>query len=201
MDLLGFDIMLDHKLKPWLLEVNSMPSFRADTAIDYDIKHNMLKNMMQITQLNIEWRHQMEKILKQEARNALVTGQRRRMTAREHCERVRFDYSLVDRYVPNNKFKRIYPLDASLAGSAENGDDLGELYSKLEKSSTIIWKKIAGMMNHKQEEKKKVVRKRRIILREGGEVLKKKAKKVPKEEDDEAVEICEEGQEPDDESI
>ena len=48
MDLLGFDIMLDHKLKPWLLEVNHMPSFRADTPIDYDIKHDMLKNMMQI---------------------------------------------------------------------------------------------------------------------------------------------------------
>lgn len=34
-DLLGFDVMLDHKLKPWMLEVNHMPSFRADTDIDY----------------------------------------------------------------------------------------------------------------------------------------------------------------------
>ena len=74
MDLLGFDIMLDHKLKPWLLEVNHMPSFRADTQIDYEIKHDMIKNMLQIIQIGLEQRHQMEKVLKQETRNGLVTG-------------------------------------------------------------------------------------------------------------------------------
>lgn len=47
-DLLGFDVMLDHKLKPWMLEVNHMPSFRADTEIDYIIKRNMIKNALQI---------------------------------------------------------------------------------------------------------------------------------------------------------
>ena len=45
-DLLGFDVMLDHKLKPWMLEVNHMPSFRADTKIDYDVKHDLIKNTM-----------------------------------------------------------------------------------------------------------------------------------------------------------
>lgn len=124
------------------------------------------------------------------------------MTAREHCERVKFDFSLVDRYVPNNKFKRIYPYDASMAGTAENGDDLGDLYAKLEKSSTIVWKKIAGMMNNKQDEKKTVRKKtRRTITKDGVEVPKKKSKKITKEfdektdlEDDEAIDICEEGQ-------
>lgn len=121
------------------------------------------------------------------------------MTAREHCERVRFDFSLVDRYIPNNKFKRIYPFDGSMAGVAENGDDLGDLYNKLQKSSTIIWKKIAGMNNGKQEEKKVVRRKtRRIVTKEGLEVTKKKSKKVTEAvdeqaEDDEAVDVCEEG--------
>ena len=45
-DLLGFDVMLDHKLKPWMLEVNHMPSFRADTEIDYVVKHDMIKNAL-----------------------------------------------------------------------------------------------------------------------------------------------------------
>ena len=45
-DLLGFDVMLDHKLKPWMLEVNHMPSFKADTLLDYDIKHNLIKNTL-----------------------------------------------------------------------------------------------------------------------------------------------------------
>lgn len=56
MDLLGFDIMLDDKLKPWMLEVNHMPSFRADTDLDYEIKHDLIKNTLKILQLSIEQR-------------------------------------------------------------------------------------------------------------------------------------------------
>jgi len=38
--------MLDHKLKPWMLEVNHMPSFKADTPIDYVVKSKMIKNAL-----------------------------------------------------------------------------------------------------------------------------------------------------------
>ena len=49
--------MLDHKLKPWLLEVNHTPSFKADTDLDYDLKHDLVKNTLQILQLAIEFRN------------------------------------------------------------------------------------------------------------------------------------------------
>jgi hypothetical protein len=39
-----------------MLEVNHMPSFKADTQLDYDIKHNLIKNTLQILQLSIEYR-------------------------------------------------------------------------------------------------------------------------------------------------
>lgn len=55
-DLLGFDVMLDHKLKPWILEVNHMPSFRADTQVDYDVKHDLVLDTLRILQLSIESR-------------------------------------------------------------------------------------------------------------------------------------------------
>jgi tubulin polyglutamylase TTLL6/13 len=48
--------MLDHKLKPWMLEVNHMPSFRADTDIDMEIKHDLILNTLKILQLGIEQR-------------------------------------------------------------------------------------------------------------------------------------------------
>jgi tubulin polyglutamylase TTLL6/13 len=36
--ILGFDVIFDHKLKCGLIEVNQSPSFQTDTPLDYDIK-------------------------------------------------------------------------------------------------------------------------------------------------------------------
>jgi tubulin polyglutamylase TTLL6/13 len=52
-ELLGFDIMLDAKLKPWLLEVNHLPSFNSDTQVDESVKSDLIKNIFQILQLSI----------------------------------------------------------------------------------------------------------------------------------------------------
>jgi len=41
-EVLGFDIMIDHKMRPILLEVNHAPSFNTDSKLDYKIKYNML---------------------------------------------------------------------------------------------------------------------------------------------------------------
>ncbi|XP_015603647.1 tubulin polyglutamylase TTLL13 isoform X2 [Cephus cinctus] len=43
-ELLGFDILLDWKLKPYLLEVNHSPSFHTDAQIDKDIKESLLND-------------------------------------------------------------------------------------------------------------------------------------------------------------
>ncbi|XP_047231149.1 tubulin polyglutamylase TTLL7 isoform X3 [Girardinichthys multiradiatus] len=50
-EVLGFDIILDRKLKPWLLEINRAPSFGTDQKIDYDVKKGVLLNAFKL--LNI----------------------------------------------------------------------------------------------------------------------------------------------------
>ena len=51
-EILGFDIILDEKLKPWLLEINHAPSFGTDTPLDFKIKKDLIADTIQILNLN-----------------------------------------------------------------------------------------------------------------------------------------------------
>ena len=42
-ELLGFDIMFDHKMRPFLLEVNHSPSFTCDSPLDASVKSAVLR--------------------------------------------------------------------------------------------------------------------------------------------------------------
>ncbi|XP_014917449.2 tubulin polyglutamylase TTLL13 [Acinonyx jubatus] len=50
-EILGFDILLDHKLKPWLLEVNHSPSFTTDSRLDREVKDALLCDAMTLVNL------------------------------------------------------------------------------------------------------------------------------------------------------
>lgn len=41
-ELLGFDVLIDSDLKPWLLEVNLSPSLATDSPLDMSIKSNLI---------------------------------------------------------------------------------------------------------------------------------------------------------------
>ncbi len=43
--LLGFDILIDSNLKPWLLEVNLSPSLNTDSPLDLKIKGNLIADL------------------------------------------------------------------------------------------------------------------------------------------------------------
>jgi D-alanine-D-alanine ligase-like ATP-grasp enzyme len=42
--ILGFDVLIDSKFKPYLLEVNCSPSFGTDSSLDYKIKKNVISD-------------------------------------------------------------------------------------------------------------------------------------------------------------
>lgn len=51
-EVLGFDVMLDHNLKPWILEVNHSPSLTCDAEIDERIKQALLTDTMHVLSMN-----------------------------------------------------------------------------------------------------------------------------------------------------
>lgn len=45
-EVLGFDIILDEQLKPWLLEVNHSPSLHCDTDLDTQVKSSVVRESL-----------------------------------------------------------------------------------------------------------------------------------------------------------
>lgn len=48
---LGFDVMFDSKLKPWLIEINQSPSFATDSAFDFAIKKRVMNDTFRLLNL------------------------------------------------------------------------------------------------------------------------------------------------------
>lgn len=53
-ELLGFDIILDRHMKPYLLEVNHAPSFNTDTPLDFLVKKQLLFDTLNILGMTVE---------------------------------------------------------------------------------------------------------------------------------------------------
>eukprot|EP00117_Sycon_ciliatum_P041226 scpid16248/ scgid30201/ Tubulin polyglutamylase ttll6; Tubulin tyrosine ligase-like family member 6 len=51
-EVLGFDVMLDRKLKPWIIEVNLSPSFHTDAPLDKEVKEGLLNDALQLINLH-----------------------------------------------------------------------------------------------------------------------------------------------------
>jgi len=50
-EIYGFDVLLDHKLRPWLIEVNFCPSLSSSSPLDKWIKTMMISDTLQIVGL------------------------------------------------------------------------------------------------------------------------------------------------------
>ncbi|NXU20468.1 TTLL7 polyglutamylase, partial [Pardalotus punctatus] len=131
-EVLGFDILLDRKLKPWLLEINRAPSFGTDQKIDYDVKKGVLLNALQL--LNIRTSDKRKNLAQQKAEaqrrlygqgsvKKLLPGssdwerqrhtlERRKQELKERLAQVRKQISKEEhenRHMGN--YRRIYPPD------------------------------------------------------------------------------------------
>lgn len=55
-EILGFDVILDSDLKPWLLEVNHTPSFTVDTPLDKKIKESVLTDTLNMLNSTVSYK-------------------------------------------------------------------------------------------------------------------------------------------------
>jgi len=50
-EILGYDVLIDQSLKPWLLEINHTPSLEPHTSLENDIKKNMLTDLFNLVDI------------------------------------------------------------------------------------------------------------------------------------------------------
>ena len=52
--ILGVDIMIDQKLKPWLIEVNHLSSFGTDSPLDKRVKFDLIWDTFTLLNMSIK---------------------------------------------------------------------------------------------------------------------------------------------------
>ncbi|DAZ99779.1 TPA: hypothetical protein N0F65_001288 [Lagenidium giganteum] len=52
--ILGMDVLVDETLKPWLLEVNHLPSFGCDSPLDWNIKERLISQTLDIMNISAD---------------------------------------------------------------------------------------------------------------------------------------------------
>jgi tubulin polyglutamylase TTLL6/13 len=63
-EILGFDVLIDNKGGPWLLEVNHAPSFNCDTALDAHVKRKLLHDTFRLLKMSVREKHQLIEVLR-----------------------------------------------------------------------------------------------------------------------------------------
>ncbi|KAL9950619.1 hypothetical protein ACROYT_G043142 [Oculina patagonica] len=76
-EVLGFDILLDRKLRPWLLEVNRSPSFGTDTKLDSEVKGGALCDALKLLNIRAGDKRRGMAAEKAEAQKRLLTQPKR----------------------------------------------------------------------------------------------------------------------------
>lgn len=79
-EVLGLDIIIDHKGRPYLLEVNHTPSFSTDTPLDHNLKAQVIEDSIKLMNVSHEAKSIIQKKRKDKMEARMKTGKREKLT-------------------------------------------------------------------------------------------------------------------------
>ena len=91
-EILGFDILIDHKLKPWVIEINISPSFHVDTPLDFRIKKGVIEESIKLLSLSHKRKMKFKKKEKSEFQKRVLCGKVEKRTYEERVN-IKQDYA------------------------------------------------------------------------------------------------------------
>jgi tubulin polyglutamylase TTLL4 len=122
-ELFGFDVMLDRKMKPWLVEVNISPSLHSNSQLDINIKGQMVRDLLNIaglrlpqkdTHLTTERQHRQQSVEERQKHShflqrTLPECERRNILDKLTSEDVAVLAQTEDEFSRRGMFERVYP--------------------------------------------------------------------------------------------
>ncbi|XP_055032964.2 tubulin polyglutamylase ttll6 isoform X1 [Misgurnus anguillicaudatus] len=110
-EILGFDVLLDHRLRPWLLEVNHSPSFTTDSRLDREVKDDLLYDTLVLINLGACDRRKITEEEKRRVKERLQQNRSKEARTEELRQSQAASMEQMERYEAKNMggFRRIYP--------------------------------------------------------------------------------------------
>ncbi|KAM9774169.1 tubulin polyglutamylase ttll6 isoform 1-T2 [Syngnathus typhle] len=110
-EILGFDVLLDQRMRPWLLEVNHSPSFTTDSPLDREVKDALLLDTLLLINLNACNRSKITKEERKRSKERLQENRTKAARAEELLQRQAASVQQIETYETNHMggFRRIFP--------------------------------------------------------------------------------------------
>ncbi|XP_041087353.1 tubulin polyglutamylase ttll6 [Polyodon spathula] len=115
-EILGFDVLLDRRLKPWLLEVNHSPSFTTDSQLDREVKDALLFDTLSLINLGACDRRRAQEEERRRVQERLLQQSRSREDRNEELKQSQAAWlQHMERYEAAHLggFRKIYPCEDS----------------------------------------------------------------------------------------
>lgn len=158
-EILGLDILLDHKLTPYLIEVNHTPSFNTDTPLDKAVKRAVIKDSLVL--MNIKKSHKVKYLKEQKAQfeKRAFAGNKAKLTFEEKEKIIQKNLVQRDLYEQQNLggFKKLYPLETE-----------EEPYKEFIEYAKVLWQKATGTLKKAEsvEETPQILMKKEAGIKE-----------------------------------
>lgn len=141
-EVLGFDFLLDSYMNPWLLEVNTSPSFATDSKLDYELKSKVLTEVLNIVGINRETEN--DKVRRYKVNTKLesflslaATKLRKKQQDKKDQAKTKRDYlvhELREELARSDQFKLVFP--------GLNADDYTKFFEEDRPTNRILRKDI-----------------------------------------------------------
>ena len=145
-EILGFDIFLDEKLKPWILEVNHAPSFSTDSPLDFKVKKNLIHDVIKLLNLSYWKKMKFKKQKAMEFQKRAIRG-KTKMTAEEKEALKAEKERKRSRYEAKNKgnFDLIFPSEEFTAEEYQKFlDSASDCYEEFNNGGQAVKRRAAA---------------------------------------------------------